>query len=116
MQNTKLIGANLRGATLSGVQMQDADLWGAQLQNAFLNSVELKGAKLSRVTISAKTQFVGARWWEADFGSGMGPYSFNRKLLEELYRRYGKEVPKDRNEVHPSARGFIAEKRREEQA
>ena len=123
LQGADLYGASLNGATLAGTKLQGADLRCAQLQGALLTNVRLDGAKLFYMQIDEETHMVvtdpsqkevTVNWWAADFSADNG--QIDEKLLEELYRRFGHGVPEDLNEVHPSARKFIAGKRRQEHA
>lgn len=115
LQGADLTFAELQGALLHETHLQKADLYGAKLQGAHFLGAWLDDAVLAKAEVDNKTSLMNTNWWKADFGGGIR-CERDTALLEQLYERYGKDVPEDLNEVHPSAQAFIAQKRREEQA
>jgi uncharacterized protein YjbI with pentapeptide repeats len=118
LKDTKLEGADLtfaelQGALLDETHLQKADLHGAKLKGARFLNAALEDTILCKAEIDEKTSMTSTDWWKADFG-GDEKNERDSALLAELYRRYRKDLPEDPEEIHPSARNFITQKRREE--
>jgi hypothetical protein len=107
--------ADLEMANLSGSYMFKADLMKANLRRANLSATWLRGAnlfatKLWRATISARTDLSDTNWWQANY-FGENDTEIDAELLEQLFDLYGDDVPTDQEDIHPSVKRFLAQRR-----
>jgi uncharacterized protein YjbI with pentapeptide repeats len=117
LSNVNLQRADFHFAKLSKVNLSTADLRETNFQFAELNEVNLAQANLQAALwygakIGSKTKLENVEWWKANF-SIEGDKLTDLSLLEDLYQRFGKTIPKGINidtDVHESLRDFLKSK------